>query len=113
MGPAGRGPEVILEIDTDSTFFGNGEDPSSLRDYTSELANCGHEYGAQLLDHIADQWEAALPKPRMAEPAWGERVIAHADHLGEERNWEESRGAAALEAVRNSWAPAALQRARL
>ena len=31
--------------------------------------------------------EAKLPKPRMAEPAWGEKVIAHTRLPNERRVW--------------------------
>ena len=72
MGPAGRGPEVIFEIDTDALV---GRDPDFLRKYGEDVSTY-YPAAGEILTDLANQWEAKLHKPPMAEPAWGERVIA-------------------------------------
>ena len=101
----GRGPEVKLEIDTDDYSFPST--PEDLREYAATLRRpgCGHMVGAQLLSYLAAHWEARLPKPRMEEPAWGEKVIAGSNvgrtvwlhstytswlsHAGSQRRWDD------------------------
>ena len=81
---------MILEIDA-YPLFGT---PEVLREYAATLYGPGHHgpglghiIAAQLLSDLADQWEARLPKPRMAEPAWGEKIIAESPHLGIRQTW--------------------------
>ena len=78
---------MILEIDTDDYSFPST--PEDLREYVATLRGPGHGHmiAAQLFSDLADQWEAKLPKPRMAEPAWGEKVIAKNHTLTERRVW--------------------------
>ena len=80
----GRGPEVILEIDTDA-FTHFADRPGDLRLHAKALRDCSFAGNAGFLDHIADQWEAKLPKPRMAEPVSGEKVIAYTRLIFERR----------------------------
>ena len=79
--------KLEIEIDTDDYSFPST--PEDLREYAATLRRpgCGHMIGAQMLSYLAAQWEAKLPKPRMAEPAWGEKVIAHTRLPNERRVW--------------------------
>ena len=73
--------KLEIEIDTDDYSF--PDTPKDLREYAATLRNpgCKHTVAAQLFSDLTDQWEAKLPKPRMAEPAWGEKVIARGHKL--------------------------------
>ena len=79
--------KLEIEIDTDDYSFPST--PEDLREYAATLRRpgCGHMIGAQMLSYLAAQWEAKLPKPRMDEPAWGEKVIAHNRLLPNRRVW--------------------------
>lgn len=58
---------MILDVETDPSK----QTPESLRKHAATM----HKV-ATFFEGLADQWEAKLPKPRMDEPAWGEKVIA-------------------------------------
>ena len=85
----GRGPEVKLEIEIDTDDYSFPGTPKDLREYAAVLRGpgCGHMVAAQLLSDLADLAEARLPKPRMDEPAWGEKVIAKNRLLNNRRVW--------------------------
>ena len=82
----GRGPEVKLEIDTDN-YWSAIPNPTHMRMYAEQLADEQFTSASRLFSDLADLWEAKLPKPRMAEPAWGEKVIAKNHTLVERRVW--------------------------
>ena len=82
----GRGPEVKLEIDTDN-YWSAIPNPTHMRMYAEQLADEQFTSASRLFSDLADLWEAKLPKPRMAEPAWGEKVIAQNHTLNERRVW--------------------------